>query len=67
MSDKVEDYMRLCVRSAGYAARASDPLARGFYKRLAERWFRRAVEAKGSSQPRTYQRRADPPEDLRVT
>ena len=46
MSDKAEGHMRRCVRSAGRAAQASDPEVREFYKRMAQRWFRRAVKEK---------------------
>jgi len=46
MSEKSEDCMRRCVQSAGYAARSCDPELRELYKRMAQRWFRRAVEEK---------------------
>jgi hypothetical protein len=47
MSSKAEDFMRRCVQSATYSARARDPMVAEFYKRMAIRWFRRAVEERG--------------------
>jgi len=49
MSDKAEDHMHRCVQSAARAARASDPEVREFYERMAQRWFKRAVEEKTSA------------------
>jgi hypothetical protein len=51
MSSKTEDFMQRCVQSAIYSARARDPMVAKFYKRMAIRWFRRAVEERGKIRP----------------
>lgn len=44
MSTKAEDYLGRSVQSEAYAVQATDPGIRDLYKRMAEQWYRLAIE-----------------------